>query len=159
MIYDLDEEPAQQLTDRWPSLPKAVRIRSEQGQQLLAAARERTMWTDEPQSPREDRHGMFLYDEAGYAITEKNQLTSQLENTDEFWLVPAIALQDSVDDVHEESHQSSVPTKHRMECWECDRETEHRFDEFESLPSEDWSGQPIWECRVCGNPRYGPQPE
>jgi len=159
MIYDLDESPAVQLADRWPSLPEAVRVASVEGQQLLAAARERTMWTNEPQPRYEDRHVTFLYDEAGYAITEKNQLTSQLENTDEFWLVPAIALQDSVDDVHEESHQSSVPTKHRMECWECDRETEHRFDEFESLPSEDWSGQPIWECRVCGNPRYGPQPE
>ena len=159
MIYDLDEEPAVQLADQWPSLPEAVRVRSKEGEQLLAAARDRTMWTDEPQSPREERHGTFLYDEAGCAISEKNQLTSQLENTDDVWLVPAIALQDSVDDVHEESHQSSVPSKYRMGCWECDRETEHRFNEFESLPSEDWSGQPIWECRVCGNPRYGPQPE
>jgi hypothetical protein len=159
MIYDLDEEPAVQLADRWPSLPEAVQVTSEQGEQLLAAARDQTVWTDEPQSPREDRHGTFLYDEAGYAIIETNQLTSKLEKTDDVWLVPAIALQDSVDGVPEESHQSSVPSKHRMECWECDRETEHRFNEFESLPSEDWSGQPIWECRVCGNPRYGPQPE
>ncbi len=159
MIYDLDESPAAQLADRWPSLPEAVRVASVEGRQLLAAARDRTMWTDEPQSPSEGRHGTFLYDEAGYAITERKQLTSQLENTDDLWLVPAIALQDSVDDVHKESHQPSVPTKHRVECWECDRLTEHRFDEFESLSSEDWSGQPIWECRVCGNPRYGPQPE
>jgi len=159
MIYDLDEEPAQQLTDRCPSLPEAVRVTSVEGRQLLAAARERTMWTDEPQSHYEVRHETFLYDEAGYAITEENQLTSQLEDPDDIWLVPAIALQDSVDDVHEESHQSSVPVKHRLECWECDRVTEHRFVEFESLPSEDWSGQPIWECRVCGTPRYGPQPE
>jgi predicted nucleic acid-binding Zn ribbon protein len=159
MIYDLNEEPAKQLTDRWPSLPEAVRVTSERGRQLLAAARDRTVWTDEPQSPHEDRHETFLYGEAGYAITEENQFASQLEDPDDLWLVPAIALQDSVDDVHEESHQPSVPTKHRMGCWECDRETEHRFDEFESLPSEDWSGQPIWECRVCGNPRYGPQPK
>jgi hypothetical protein len=159
MIYDLDESPAVQLSDRWPSLPEAVQITSEQGLQLLAAARDRTVWTDEAQSHCEDRHGTFLYDEAGYAITEKNQLTSQLDNTDDLWLVPAIALQDSVNNAHEESHQPSVPMKHRMECWECDRETEHRFKEFESLPSEVWNGQPIWECRVCGNPRYGPQPE
>ena len=159
MIYDLDEEPAVQLADRWPSLPEAVRITSKQGRQLLAAARDRTVWTNEPQSHCEDRHRMFLYDEAGYAITETKQLTSQLENTDNLWLVPAIALQDSVEDVHTESHQSSVPSKNHMECWECDQETEHRFDEFESLPSEDWSGQLIWECRVCRTPRYGPQPE
>jgi len=159
MIYDLDEVPAMQLADRWPSLPGAVRVRSKEGRQLLAAARDRTVLTDEPQSPREDRHGTFLYDEAGYAISEKNQLTSDLENTDDLWLVPAIALQDSVDDIHEESHQPSAPSKQQLECWECDRETKHRFDEFASLPSKDWSGQPIWECRVCGNPRYGPQPE
>jgi hypothetical protein len=159
MIYDLDGEPAVQLADRWPSLPEAVRVKSKEGRQLLAAARDWTVWTDELQSRREDRHGTFLYDKAGYAITEKNQLTSQLENTDDVWLVPAIALQDSVDDVCAESHQSSVPSKYRMECWECDREIQHRFNEFESLPSEEWSGQPIWECRVCGNPRYGPQPE
>ena len=159
MIYDLDEEPAQQLADRWPSLPEAVRVASVEGRQLLAAARDRTVWTDELQSPCEDRHETFLYDEAGYAIIEENQLTSQLENTDDLWLVPAIALQNSVDDVHKKNNQPSVPTKHRLECWECDRETEHRFDDFESLPSTDWSGQPIWECRVCGNPRYGPQPE
>lgn len=84
---------------------------------MLAAARDRTMWTNEPQSPREDRHGTFLYDEAGYAITETSQLTSKLEDPDDLWLVPAIALQDSVDDTHAESHQPSVPTKHRMECW------------------------------------------
>ena len=159
MIYDLNEEPAVQLADRWPSLPEAVQVTSEQGRQLLAAARDRTVWTDELQPRREDRHGTFLYDEAGYAITETKQLTSQLKNTDDLWLVPAIALRDSVDDVHAERHQPSVPTKHRMGCWECDRETEHRFDEFESLPSEQWSGQPIWQCRVCGTPRYGPHPE
>ncbi|TQQ79176.1 hypothetical protein EGH24_12355 [Halonotius terrestris] len=158
MVYDLDGEPAQQLADRWPSLPEAVRVTSHEGQQLLAAVRDQTVWSDQPQSPREDRHGRFLYDEAGNAITETKQLTSLLGNIDDRWLVPAIALEDSVDDNHEESHRPSVPTKHRMKCWECDRETTHRFEEFESLPSEDWSGQPIWECGECGNPRYGPKP-
>ena len=159
MIYDLDAEPAQQLADRWPSLPEAVRVTSHEGQQLLAAIRDQTIWTDQPQSSCEDRHGTFLYGEAGYAIAETNQLTSLLENTDEIWLVPAIALQDTVDNGHEERHRPSVPMKHHLECWECDRETEHRFEKFESLPSEGWSGQPIWECRECGSPRYGPQPE
>ena len=158
MIYDLDAEPAKQLADRWPSLPEAVRVTSHEGQQLLAAVRDQTLWSDQLQSSCEDRHGTFLYGEAGYAITDKNQLTSQLMTTDDLWLVPAIALQDTVDDGHEESHRPSVPMKHRMQCWGCDRETEHRFDEFEVLPSEDWSGQPIWECRECGSPRYGPQP-
>ena len=102
-------------------LPEALRVTSEQGQQLLAAAHDRTVWTDEPQSPREDRHELFLYDEAGCAITEENRFTSKLEKIDELWLVPAIALQDSVDNTHTEGHQASVPTKHRMKCWMCDR--------------------------------------
>jgi len=42
LIYDLDARPAAQLTDRWPSLPEAVRVTSESGEQLLTAARERT---------------------------------------------------------------------------------------------------------------------
>ena len=152
-------EPAQQLIDRWPSLPEAVRVTSKQGRQLLVAARDQTVWTNELQSHCEERHETSLYDEGRYAITETKQLTSHLEDSDDIWLIPAIALQESVDDIYEESHQPSVPTKYRLECWECDRETKHRFDEFESLLCEDWSGQPIWECRVCGNPRYGPLPE
>ncbi len=62
MIYDLEGEPAQQLTDRWPSFPEAVRVASVEGRKLLATARERTMWTDVSESPREERHGTFLYD-------------------------------------------------------------------------------------------------
>ncbi|WP_235019642.1 hypothetical protein [Natrialba sp. INN-245] len=38
LIYDLDTEPAAQLTDKWPSLPEAVRITSESGEQLLTVA-------------------------------------------------------------------------------------------------------------------------
>lgn len=158
MIYDLDAEPAKQLADRWPSLPEAVRVTSHEGQQLLAAVRDQTVWSEQPQSSCEDQHGIFMYGEAGNAITETKQLRGLLETPDDRWLVPAMALQDSVHNGHEESHRPSVPTKHRLECWDCERETEHRFEEFESLPSEDCSGQPVWECRVCGNPRYGPQP-
>ena len=64
MIYDLDEEPAVQLADRWPSLPEAVRVTFAGGRQLLATARERTISTDKPQSRCEDRHETFLYGEA-----------------------------------------------------------------------------------------------
>ena len=64
MIYDLDEEPAVQLADRWPSLPEAVRVTFAGGRQLLAAVRDRTVWTDKLQSRCEDRHETFLYGEA-----------------------------------------------------------------------------------------------
>ena len=39
LCYDLDEPPARQLADRWPSLPAAIQRDSAEGEQLLAAAR------------------------------------------------------------------------------------------------------------------------
>jgi len=74
LIYDLDEEPAAQLTDQWPSLPSAVRISSACGEQLLAAARERTTWTATTQSRHDDEHTTFLYDEAGARFAPKTVL-------------------------------------------------------------------------------------
>lgn len=47
LIYDLDEAPARQLTDRWPSLPDAVQVSSGEGERLLSAARGRTGWSSE----------------------------------------------------------------------------------------------------------------
>ena len=44
LIYDLDEAPARQLAEQWPSLPDAVQVSSEEGEQLLRAARDRTGW-------------------------------------------------------------------------------------------------------------------
>jgi len=34
LIYDLDESPARQLADQWPSLPDAVQLSSEEGERL-----------------------------------------------------------------------------------------------------------------------------
>ena len=44
LIYDLDEAPARQLAEQWPSLPEAVQVSSEEGGELLSAARDRTGW-------------------------------------------------------------------------------------------------------------------
>jgi hypothetical protein len=160
LIYDLDTKPAAQLTDRWPSLPEAVRVTSESGEQLLAAARERTGQTELTQSQREGAHTTFLYDEGGHDVCNENELTDLLESAgDDVWLVPAIALQRSVDDDHSENHQPSAPSKARLECRECGRMTEHQFQEFESLRDDEWSGQPMWECQVCQSPRHGPTPQ
>ena len=65
LIYDLDEEPAPQLADRWPSLPSATRVTSECGEQLLAAASEQTPWTETISSCHDGEHATFLYDETG----------------------------------------------------------------------------------------------
>ncbi|RLM84205.1 hypothetical protein D3D02_14245 [Halobellus sp. Atlit-38R] len=160
LIYDLDAEPAAQLTDKWPSLPEAVRITSESGEQLLAAVRERTGQTELTQSQRKGAHTTFLYEEGGHGVRDEDRLTELLESAeDDVWLVPSIALQRSVDNDQSENRQPSVPSKTRLECRKCGRMTEHQFQELESLPDDEWSGQPMWECQVCQSPRHGPDPE
>ena len=160
LIYDLDVEPAAQLADKWPSLPEAVRATSKSGEQLLAAVRERTGQTESNQSRSDGAHTTFLYDEGGRNIREEDWLTDLLENAEnDVWLVPAIALQRSVDDEHSEDRHPSVPSRAHLECCKCGRKTEHQFKEFESLPDDEWSGQPMWECQVCQSPRHGPDPQ
>ena len=44
-------------------------------------------------------------------------------------------------------------------CYECNQDTTHQFYGTDDVPDEAWSGQPIWECRVCEATRYGPAPD
>ena len=160
LIYDLDAEPAAQLTDKWPSLPEAVRVTSESGEQLLTVARGRTGQTDSTQSGSERAHTTFLYDEGGHDVSDEDRITDLLESAEnDVWLVPSIALQRSVDDEDSKDRHPSVPSRARFECGQCGRKTEHQFQELESLPDDEWSGQPMWECQVCQSPRYGPNPQ
>jgi len=159
LIYDLDEEPAPQLVDQWPLLPSATRVTSECGTQLLASARNQTSPTETTQSRHDGEHATFLYDETGSAVRTKARLASLREDADDdFWLVPAIALQESVDKTDTEQPRRERPNRTHLECRECDRETKHRFREFETIPNGEWTGQPKWECQRCGAPRYGPEP-
>ena len=75
------------------------------------------------------------------------------------WLVPAIALQQSIEETMADSQQRERPNRRHLKCRECDRDTRHRFLDFETVPDDEWSGQPMWECQVCGMPRYGPEPK
>ena len=160
LIYDLGEEPAPQLVDQWPSLPSATRVTSECGNQLLAAARERTAWTETTQSRHDGEHATFLYDETGSEVRTEARLASLREDADDdLWLVPAIALKESVDKTDTEQPRRERPNRTHLKCRECDRETKHRFHEFEAVPDDEWTGQPMWGCQRCGTPRYGPEPE
>nr|WP_312621581.1 hypothetical protein [Haloarcula sp. 1CSR25-25] len=87
LIYDLDEEPAPQLVDQWPSLPSATRVTSECGNQLLAAARERTAWTETTQSRHDGEHATFLYDETGARFAPKLVLQAfvRMQTTTSGW--------------------------------------------------------------------------
>lgn len=158
-IYDLDEDPAPQLADQWPTLPTAVQIASGDGERLLAAAQDRTEWSDQPTSDGAQEGETVLYDERGSGIRDEEQLTRLLDDTDdEVWLVPAIALQHTTDETGSDSQKDRTSTRDLLKCQQCGRETRHRFSDFESLPDETWSGQPIWECGVYGTNRYGPTP-
>ncbi|KTG07665.1 hypothetical protein AUR64_02145 [Haloprofundus marisrubri] len=157
LIYDFDEEPAAPLTDTWPTLPAAIRVASECGEEVLEGARERTIWRSTTCSATE--HSTYLYDESGSAIQYEAHLSTLLESAgDDGWLAPAIALQRSPVETRSESRDHRVPTKTSLQCWECGRETVHRFSAFEESPNDAWAGQPIWECTLCGTPCFGPEP-
>jgi len=160
LIYDLDEAPARQLAEQWPSLPDAVQVSSAEGEQLLRAARDRTGWNGKEASERQEQAPTRLYDQRGDGIRDASRLTEVLDDTDDaVWLVPAIALTESRGEAAADRQVSSVPTTQELDCQNCGRATDHRFKSHESVPDEAWTGQPIWECRVCGSARYGPSLE
>ncbi|ESP86841.1 hypothetical protein K933_17197 [Candidatus Halobonum tyrrellensis G22] len=162
LVADLDDDPAQQLVKQWGALPAAAEVTTERSQQLLATVRERTPGMDAGQ-PHGDcgDHTTFLYDEMGQAVENDERLTALLEDArDDLWLVPALALQRAESgDEDDESQRHHGPKRASLTCHECDRERAHQFQSVEEIPDETWSGQPIWECRVCGANRYGPDPE
>jgi ribosomal protein L40E len=159
LLSEFDEEPASQLASEWPSLPEAVRIMSDSGRQLLETARELTEWQDTTQARHDGEHATFLYDESGRGIHDKNRLMTLLEDADDMWLVPAIALQQSIKETKTDSQQRERPNRRHLECRECNHDTRHRFLGIETVSDDEWSGQPMWECQVCGMPQYGPEPK
>jgi rubrerythrin len=157
LIYDFDEEPAAQVTDAWPALPAALRTTSECGEEVLAVARERTTWGSTAHSATE--HTTYLYDESGSTIQDEAHLSTHLEGAgNDGWLVPAIALQHSPVETRSGSQEHSIPTKTSLQCWECGRETTHRFSAIEERSDNGRSGQPIWDCTLCRTPCFGPEP-
>jgi len=160
LIYDLDETPARQLTDQWPSLPDAVQVSSAEGERLLSAARDRTGWHGQETSERQEHPPTRLYDQRGDGIRDASRLDAVLDDADDaVWLVAAMALTESPVEGTADRQVSSVPTTQNLDCQTCGRATDHQFKTHESVPDEAWTGQPIWECRVCGSARYGPSLE
>ncbi|WP_276274210.1 hypothetical protein [Haloarcula litorea] len=159
LIYDLDEAPARQLAEQWPSLPDAVQVSSAEGERLLSAARDRTGWHGQEAPERQEQATTRLYDQRGDGIRDASRLDAVLDDAvDAVWLVPAIALTESAGEAGADRQASSVPTSQELDCETCGRGTDHRFKTRESVPDAAWTGQPIWECRVCGSGRYGPSP-
>ena len=159
LIYDLEDEPAPQITERWPTLPAATEVTSAAGDTLLSAARDRTGWEVVNRKNRPQTEIPRVYDERGQGIRDESALEHTLGDNDQLWIVPAIAVETVPHETESTSTGAEIPTVTALECQHCTRETEHRFRTRESLPDETWTGQPIWECQVCGTGRYGPAPE
>ena len=160
LIYDLDEAPARQLAEQWPSLPDAVQVSSEEGEELLSAARDQTGWHGQEASERQEQAPTRLYDQRGNGIRDESNVGAVLDDADDaVWLVPAIALTETIGESATDRQVSSVPTTQKLDCQTCERTTDHRFTTHESVRDEAWTGQPIWECQVCGAVRYGPSLE
>jgi len=159
LIYDLDEAPARQLAEQWPS-PDGVQLSSAEGEQLLRGARDRTGGHRQEALERQEQAPTRLYDQCGNGIRDASRLNAVLDDAnDAVWLVPAIALTESAGEAGADRQESSVPTTQELDCQTCGRATDHQFKTHESVPDEAWTGQPIWECRVCGSARYGPSLE
>ncbi|WP_142987674.1 biosurfactant protein 1 [Halorubrum cibi] len=160
LIYDLDEAPARQLAEQWPALPDAVQMSAKEGERLLNVAHDRTGWYGQEASGRQEQAPTRLYDQRGDGIRDASRLDAVLDDADDaVWLVPAIALTESTGEAAADRQVSSVPTTPELDCQTCERATDHRFKTHESVPDAAWTGQPIWECRVCGSARYGPSLE
>jgi hypothetical protein len=160
LIYDLDEAPARQLAGQWPSLPGAVQVSSAGGEQLLRAARDRTGWHGKGATAQQQQPPTRLYDQRGGGIRDASRLDAILDDTDDAtWLIPAMVLTESAREDEPDSQVASVRTTEQLDCQNCGRATDHRFKTHESVPDGAWTGQPIWECRVCGTARYGPSLE
>jgi hypothetical protein len=134
-------------------------VSSAEGERLLSAGRDRAGWhgqgaTAQQQPPTR------LYDQRGDGIRDALHLDAILDDTDDAtWLIPAMVLTESAREDETDSQVSSVPTTEQLDCQNCGRATGHRFKTHESIPDESWTGQPIWECQVCGAARYGPSLE
>jgi len=159
LIYDLEDEPAPQITERWPTLPAATEVTSAAGDALLSAARDRTEWNEDEGTDRSQTEIPRVYDERGQGIRDESALEHTLGDNDQLWIVPAIAVEAVPIETGSTSARAEIPTVTVLECQHCTTETEHRFSTHESLPDDTWTGQPIWECQVCGTGRYGPAPE
>ena len=160
LIYDLDEAPARQLAEQWPSLPDAVQVSLEEGEQLLRAARDQTGWHGQEALKRQEQPLTRLYDQRGNSICDESHLRAVLDDADNVvWLVPAMALAESTGEGATDRQVPSVPTAQELDCQDCGRATDHRFQTHESVPDEAWTGQPIWECQMCGAARHGPDLE
>jgi len=156
LVYDI-EDPAPQLVKPWSSLPSAATLDSEPWQQLLerltnVSDDDFIRWSTVHRKPP------LLYDEWGQSIDDLEGVL-ELEEKAYRWLVPALALHEQLQSQDDTQEEPCIPTKKRLFCHWCDKETVHRFDSRESVPDPPRPRTPVWNCSRCETPRYGPDPK
>jgi len=157
LIYDLDEAPARQLVEQWPHSPTRYRCRRKREAASPVPPVTGLGGAEQGASERQEQAPRRLYDQHGDGIRDASRLNAVLDDADDaVWLVPAMALTESAREDKTNSRVSLVPTSQDLDCQACGRATDHQFKIHESVPAAAWTGQPIWECRVCGSARYGP---
>jgi len=118
------------------------------GRAAFSAARDRTGWHGQGASERQEQAPTRLYDQRGDGLRDGPRLDAVLDDADDaVWLVPAMALTESIGEAAADRQVSSVSATQELDCETCGRATDHRFKTRESLPDEAWTGQLIWECR------------
>jgi len=139
--------------------PDAVQVSSEEGE-LLSAARDGAGWHEQgsvgasgagPKAalrPAWGRHPRRVASQRGPRRRRRCGVAGSSDGADR------IRSGDKTN-----SQVSLVPTSQDLDCQACGRATDHQFKIHESVPAAAWTGQPIWECRVCGSARYGPSLE
>ncbi len=145
-VYDFDSAPASTLSSDWGhDLPAATRLDTGTGNQLLDTALRKTNQTGES-TP-------YLYDAEGYPLLSRDDLEAviQTESEKPYWVVPGIV----------QRYTITLPDgpETQLSCRCRSIATPHVFSGRGGAPSSvPEMARPIWLCRICGRPTYGPEP-
>lgn len=170
-LYDLEEAPASTLTDSWGALPDVANATEDgDGKHLLETAIEKTWPDGESTVSPESSH---LYGPDGELIVERDaveELRGSVDDDESLFVVSALHLTRGSSSTTKDrgaeqkrKRMEQATTRHRLHCGSCGEVCVHSFDDYDGVYSEeadgvDEQGQPIWECRTCGAPRFGPDP-
>jgi len=155
------EPPSTFLTDRWGDLPAATRIDTDTGERLLTRIQERSVQDGSDDGECDSVHDTYLYDEAGDGIRTLDQLESvQAAMIDPVWLIPAIALLPAspINKGFDRKSRREPMRGELLRCHSCGEQTVHLFVDYDSVPDPTYPDTPIWKCKRCSTPRFGPAP-
>lgn len=148
-LYEFDGAPAPTITAGWEAdLPAATPLRSATGQRLVKTAFTKATEDGSDSIP-------YLYDPTGTPIVCRDEVTDLLESESKetsWWVVPGVVQRYTV-------AIPDGPTT-QLPCACNSRTTPHvytgRGGGARGVPE---LHRPIWLCRRCSRPTYGPDPD